>query len=52
MTEPAIESVAEHRGNVLRAEWRNGSAVLRNMRPILQSPALRRCGTRWSGALP
>lgn len=38
MTGPPIKSVAAHRGYVLRVEWRNGSATLLNMRPILQSP--------------
>ena len=38
MTGPPIKSVAAHRGYVLRVEWRNGSATLLNMRPMLQSP--------------
>lgn len=38
MTGPPIKSVAAQKGHVLRVEWRNGSATLLNMRPVLQSP--------------
>lgn len=52
MTGPPIKSVAAHRGYILRVEWRNGSATLLNMRPILKSPrfAAVRDKTVWRSA--